>query len=102
MDEAEWDMVIAVHLKGHFAPAKHAAAHWRERTKAGEQVRARVINTSSPTGMFANVGQSNYGPAAGRCGAADDDRDAGEGRRDLHAQVMTIIEPEIGIVHLAA
>jgi NAD(P)-dependent dehydrogenase (short-subunit alcohol dehydrogenase family) len=63
MDEAEWDSVIAVHLKGHFAPTRHAAAHWRDRSKAGEQVRARVINTSSPTGVFGNVGQSNYGAA---------------------------------------
>jgi NAD(P)-dependent dehydrogenase (short-subunit alcohol dehydrogenase family) len=63
MDEAEWDAVIAVHLKGHFAPTRHAAAHWRDRAKAGEQVRARVINTSSPTGVFGNVGQANYGAA---------------------------------------
>jgi NAD(P)-dependent dehydrogenase (short-subunit alcohol dehydrogenase family) len=63
MDEAEWDAVIAVHLKGHFAPTRHAAAYWRDRAKAGEQVRARVINTSSPTGLFGNVGQANYGAA---------------------------------------
>jgi NAD(P)-dependent dehydrogenase (short-subunit alcohol dehydrogenase family) len=63
MDEAEWDSVIAVHLKGHFAPTRHAAAHWRDRAKAGEQVRGRVLNTSSPTGVFGNVGQSNYGAA---------------------------------------
>jgi NAD(P)-dependent dehydrogenase (short-subunit alcohol dehydrogenase family) len=63
MDEAEWDAVIAVHLKGHFAPTRHAAAHWRDRAKAGEIARARVINTSSPTGVFGNVGQSNYGAA---------------------------------------
>ncbi len=63
MTEAEWDAVIAVHLKGHFAPTQHAAAHWRERAKAGEEVRARVINTSSPSGVFGNVGQANYGAA---------------------------------------
>src|SRR3954463_10490961 len=63
MSEAEWDAVINVHLKGHFAPSRHAAAHWRERSKAGEDVRARVINTSSPSGVFGNVGQSNYGAA---------------------------------------
>jgi NAD(P)-dependent dehydrogenase (short-subunit alcohol dehydrogenase family) len=63
MDETEWDSVIAVHLKGHFAPTRHAAAHWRDRAKAGEHVRGRVINTSSPTGVFGNVGQSNYGAA---------------------------------------
>jgi NAD(P)-dependent dehydrogenase (short-subunit alcohol dehydrogenase family) len=63
MTEGEWDAVIAVHLKGHFAPTHHAAAHWRELSKAGEQVRARVINTSSPSGVFGNVGQANYGAA---------------------------------------
>jgi NAD(P)-dependent dehydrogenase (short-subunit alcohol dehydrogenase family) len=63
MDEFEWDAVIDVHLKGHFAPTRHAAAHWRERSKAGEEVRARVINTSSPSGVFGNVGQANYGAA---------------------------------------
>jgi NAD(P)-dependent dehydrogenase (short-subunit alcohol dehydrogenase family) len=63
MTEAEWDAVIAVHLKGHFAPTRHAAAHWRERAKAGEEVRGRVINTSSPSGVFGNVGQVNYGAA---------------------------------------
>jgi NAD(P)-dependent dehydrogenase (short-subunit alcohol dehydrogenase family) len=63
MDEAEWDAVIAVHLKGHFAPTRHAAAHWRDRAKAGEAVHARVINTSSPSGVFGNVGQANYGAA---------------------------------------
>jgi NAD(P)-dependent dehydrogenase (short-subunit alcohol dehydrogenase family) len=63
MDEHEWDAVIEVHLKGHFAPTHHAAAHWRERSKAGDEVRARVINTSSPSGVFGNVGQANYGAA---------------------------------------
>ncbi len=63
MTEAEWDAVIAVHLKGHFAPTRHAAAYWRERAKAGEELRARVINTSSPSGVFGNVGQANYGAA---------------------------------------
>src|SRR4051794_3172518 len=63
MEEHEWDAVIEVHLKGHFAPTHHAAAHWRERSKSGEDVRARVINTSSPSGVFGNVGQANYGAA---------------------------------------
>jgi NAD(P)-dependent dehydrogenase (short-subunit alcohol dehydrogenase family) len=63
MEEQEWDSVIAVHLKGHFAPTRHAAAHWRERSKAGNDVVARVINTSSPSGVFGNVGQVNYGAA---------------------------------------
>src|SRR3982751_2810173 len=63
MEEHEWDAVIEVHLKGHFAPTHHPAAHWRERSKGGEDVRARVINTSSPSGVFGNVGQANYGAA---------------------------------------
>jgi NAD(P)-dependent dehydrogenase (short-subunit alcohol dehydrogenase family) len=63
MEEAEWDAVIQVHLKGHFAPTRHAASYWRDRSKAGEDVRARVINTSSPSGVFGNVGQANYGAA---------------------------------------
>jgi NAD(P)-dependent dehydrogenase (short-subunit alcohol dehydrogenase family) len=63
MSEEEWDAVIAVHLKGHFAVTRHAAEHWRERSKAGEQLHARVINTSSPSGVFGNVGQTNYGAA---------------------------------------
>ena len=63
MEEHEWDAVIEVHLKGHFAPTRHASAHWRERAKAGYPVAARVINTSSPSGVFGNVGQLNYGAA---------------------------------------
>jgi NAD(P)-dependent dehydrogenase (short-subunit alcohol dehydrogenase family) len=63
MEEHEWDAVLEVHLKGHFAPTRHAAAHWRERSKEGKEVRARVINTSSPSGVFGNVGQANYGAA---------------------------------------
>ena len=63
MTEEEWDAVIAVHLKGHFGPLRHAAAYWRERSKGGESLRARVISTSSPSGVFGNVGQANYGAA---------------------------------------
>jgi NAD(P)-dependent dehydrogenase (short-subunit alcohol dehydrogenase family) len=63
MSEAEWDAVIHVHLKGHFVPTRHAAAYWREQSKAGRTVRASVINTSSTSGLSANPGQSNYGAA---------------------------------------
>jgi NAD(P)-dependent dehydrogenase (short-subunit alcohol dehydrogenase family) len=63
MTEAEWDAVIKVHLKGTFAPAHHAAAYWRERTKAGETNDARIINTSSVSGIYGNPGQTNYGAA---------------------------------------
>jgi NAD(P)-dependent dehydrogenase (short-subunit alcohol dehydrogenase family) len=63
MSEEEWDAVIRVHLKGTFAPARFAAAYWRERSKAGDPVDARIINTSSTSGLFANPGQTNYGAA---------------------------------------
>ncbi|SDG36427.1 SDR family oxidoreductase [Pseudonocardia oroxyli] len=63
MSESDWDSVIRVHLKGHFAPLHFAAGHWRERSKAGEQVRASVINTSSTSGLHSNPGQANYGAA---------------------------------------
>jgi NAD(P)-dependent dehydrogenase (short-subunit alcohol dehydrogenase family) len=63
MSEAEWDAVVGVHLKGHFCPTRHAAAHWRARAKAGEPVNVRIINTASPSGLYGNVGQANYGAA---------------------------------------
>jgi NAD(P)-dependent dehydrogenase (short-subunit alcohol dehydrogenase family) len=63
MEEAEWDAVIKVHLKGTFAPARHAAAYWRERSKAGESVDGRLINTTSVSGIYGNPGQTNYGAA---------------------------------------
>jgi NAD(P)-dependent dehydrogenase (short-subunit alcohol dehydrogenase family) len=63
MTEAEWDSVIHVHLKGHFVPTRHAAAYWREKVKAGDEVRASVINTSSTSGLLGNPGQTNYGAA---------------------------------------
>jgi len=64
MSEAEWDAVIQVHLKGTFAPSRHAAAHWRELHKAtGNPVMGRIINTTSTSGIYGNVGQTNYGAA---------------------------------------
>lgn len=63
MSEDEWDAVVKVHLKGTFAPMRWAAAHWRERAKAGEQNDARIINTSSGSGLYGNPGQLNYGAA---------------------------------------
>ena len=63
MTEAEWDAVINVHLKGTFAPSHFAAAYWRDRSKAGEANDARLINTSSVSGIYGNPGQSNYGAA---------------------------------------
>lgn len=63
MSEAEWDAVIAVHLKGHFAPSRWAAAYWREQHKAGITKPRNIVHTSSTSGLFANPGQSNYGAA---------------------------------------
>ncbi len=63
MTEAEWDAVINVHLKGHFCPTRHAASYWREQTKAGKEVSASIIHTSSTSGLFSNPGQANYGAA---------------------------------------
>jgi NAD(P)-dependent dehydrogenase (short-subunit alcohol dehydrogenase family) len=63
MSEQEWDDIARVNLKGHFCPLRHAAAYWRERSKAGEPVAARVINTSSGAGLLGSVGQGNYSAA---------------------------------------
>jgi NAD(P)-dependent dehydrogenase (short-subunit alcohol dehydrogenase family) len=63
MTEDEWDAVVEVHLKGHFLPLRWAAAYWRDRAKAGHQVQAAVVNTSSASGLFGKVGQTNYGAA---------------------------------------
>ncbi|WP_433577814.1 SDR family oxidoreductase [Nocardia brasiliensis] len=64
MDETQWDAVLAVHLKGHFAVLHHAAAYWKAESKAGRPVAASVINTASASGTFLpNPGQANYGAA---------------------------------------
>lgn len=64
LEESQWDAVIDVHLKGHFAPMRHAAAYWKEMSAKGEQVAGAVINTASASGTFMpNAGQSNYGAA---------------------------------------
>lgn len=63
MTEQEWDSVINVHLKGTFAPAHHAASYWRDQSKAGNPVDARLINTASVSGIYGNPGQTNYGAA---------------------------------------
>ncbi|MFD9461937.1 SDR family oxidoreductase [Streptomyces sp. NPDC060027] len=63
LDEDDWDAVTRVHLKGHFLPLKHAAAHWRAEAKAGRAPDARVVNTSSGAGLLGSVGQGNYSAA---------------------------------------
>ena len=64
MDVGMWDDVVRVHLRGTFCPTRHAVDHWRARHKAGTPVpHPRIINTSSPSGLYGNVGQTNYGAA---------------------------------------
>ncbi len=66
MEESDWDAVIAVHLKGHFAPTRHACAYWRDKSKEiGGPVNASIIHTSSSVGLLGNVGQTNYSAAKG-------------------------------------
>ena len=59
----EWDAVIRVHLRGHFCPTRHAAGYWRQQAKAGDTHDARIINTTSASGLQGSVGQSNYSAA---------------------------------------
>ena len=63
MSEEEWDAVTRVHLKGHFAPARHAVEYWRDQAKRGMEVVARVVNTSSGAGLNGSIGQGNYAAA---------------------------------------
>jgi NAD(P)-dependent dehydrogenase (short-subunit alcohol dehydrogenase family) len=63
MTEEEWDVVVNVHLKGHFAPTHHAAVYWREQAKASKEVKASIIHTTSTSGLFSNPGQANYDAA---------------------------------------
>ena len=63
MSEEDWDAVINVHLKGTFGPTHHAAVFWRETVKSGGEAFGRIVNTSSPSGIYGNVGQTNYGAA---------------------------------------
>jgi NAD(P)-dependent dehydrogenase (short-subunit alcohol dehydrogenase family) len=63
MSEDDWDAVIATHLKGTFAVTKHACDYWRDAAKGGQPVSGRVVNTTSGTGLFGNIGQANYGAA---------------------------------------
>jgi NAD(P)-dependent dehydrogenase (short-subunit alcohol dehydrogenase family) len=63
LSESDWDDVMRINLKGHFVPLRHAAAYWRSRSKAGEPVTGRVVNTSSGAGLMGNVSQANYAAA---------------------------------------
>jgi len=63
MDEAEWDAVVDVHLKGHFCPSRHAGVYWREQSKAGATKPRHIVNTTSEAGLFGSTGQANYSSA---------------------------------------
>jgi NAD(P)-dependent dehydrogenase (short-subunit alcohol dehydrogenase family) len=63
MSPQEWDDSIRVNLRGHFCVSRHAAAYWRDQSKAGTPVDARIVNTSSGAGLMGNIGQANYGAA---------------------------------------
>ncbi len=70
MDEAEWDSVIDVHLKGHFAPSRFAASYWRAKSKeTGAPVNAKIVNTASESGLYGNAGQANYAAAKAGIGS---------------------------------
>jgi NAD(P)-dependent dehydrogenase (short-subunit alcohol dehydrogenase family) len=69
MDEAEWDSVVDVHLKGHFAPSRFAASYWRSKSKeTSAPVNGKIVNTASESGLYGNAGQANY--AAAKAGIA--------------------------------
>jgi NAD(P)-dependent dehydrogenase (short-subunit alcohol dehydrogenase family) len=63
MTEEEWDAVIDVHLKGHFCTTRFASEYWRGQFKAGNDLQGRIVNTSSPAGLYGNAGQTNYAAA---------------------------------------
>ncbi len=63
ISEELWDAVLDVHLKGHMSTCHAAAKHWRDRSKAGEEVRGRIVNTASESGLFGQAGQVNYSTA---------------------------------------
>lgn len=85
MTEAEWDSVIAVHLKGHFCISSHAVHYWRGQSKAGEEVSGRIINTTSAAGLQGSIGQSNYAAAKGGIAALTLNQAAELGRYGITA-----------------
>jgi NAD(P)-dependent dehydrogenase (short-subunit alcohol dehydrogenase family) len=89
MTEAEWDAIMNVHLKGHFCPTRHAAAYWREQTKAGHEVRASIVHTSSTSGVLGNAGQTNYGAAKAGIAAFSTICAMELGRYGVHSNAIT-------------
>jgi NAD(P)-dependent dehydrogenase (short-subunit alcohol dehydrogenase family) len=89
MTEADWDAVMAVHLKGHFCISSHAVHYWRGRSKEGEAVDARIINTSSGAGLQGSIGQSNYAAAKAGIAALTLNQAAELGRYGVTANAVT-------------
>ena len=88
MSEAEWDAVISVHLKGHFCISSHAVHYWRDQKKAGNEVNARIINTSSGAGLNGSIGQSNYAAAKGGIASLTLNQSAELGRYGITANAL--------------
>ncbi|MEH6568952.1 MAG: SDR family oxidoreductase [Halioglobus sp.] len=89
MTEADWDAIMAVHLKGHFCISSHAVHYWRGRSKEGAEVDARIINTSSGAGLQGSVGQSNYAAAKAGIAALTLNQAAELGRYGITANAIT-------------
>ena len=89
MTEADWDAVMAVHLKGHFCITSHAVHYWRGRSKEGQAVDARIINTSSGAGLQGSIGQSNYAAAKAGIAALTLNQAAELGRYGITANAVT-------------
>lgn len=89
MTEADWDAIMAVHLKGHFCISSHAVHYWRGRSKEGTTVDARIINTSSGAGLQGSVGQSNYAAAKAGIAALTLNQAAELGRYGITANAIT-------------
>ncbi len=88
LTEAEWDAVIAVHLKGHFCITSHAVHYWRAQSKEGKEVKARIINTTSGAGLQGSIGQSNYAAAKGGIATLTLNQAAELGRYGITANAM--------------
>ena len=89
MTEADWDAIMAVHLKGHFCLSSNAVQYWRGQVKAGHKVNARIINTSSGAGLQGSVGQSNYAAAKAGIAALTLNQAAELGRYGITANAIT-------------
>jgi NAD(P)-dependent dehydrogenase (short-subunit alcohol dehydrogenase family) len=89
MTEADWDAIMAVHLKGHFCISSHAVHYWRGQSKEGKAVDARIINTSSGAGLQGSIGQSNYAAAKAGIAALTLNQAAELGRYGITANAIT-------------